>query len=203
MLQRRREIVGHQIVGEMFHREIDDLAEQRVGAVAEDRADRLLIVRILRAASRAPHGRRACRGSATSRPPCRRASARRSRRKPSACACTVTFVPPRCSSNVTVLWPSSMRLPSGRSTNDVNTMRSCGLISWKIPPIGCDVAVRRAHVNEDLAARPRVRLAHRIGEAVRSPPCGEMLCVGEHAEHQRARRRENPRHGDLARRRPA
>jgi hypothetical protein len=58
-------------------------------------------------------------------------------------------------------------------------------------------AVRRLHVDADLAVRPRVDLTDRVGEAMRAPPCGEMFRIGEHAEHERARRREDTGNLDL------
>src|SRR5436309_1975883 len=53
-------------------------------------------------------------------------------------------------------------------------------------------------MNQDLSPGTRIGLDLGIGPAVRSPPRGEMLRIGEHAEHQHARRIERAREDDLA-----
>src|SRR5439155_25930845 len=50
-----------------------------------------------------------------------------------------------------------------------------------------------AHVDMDLAARPRVQFAARIGEAVRAPPPRHVFGIGPQLENGAARRVEHAR----------
>ena len=56
---------------------------------------------------------------------------------------------------------------------------------------GIDGPVRPLHVDVDRAAGAGIHLAHRIAEALRSPPPGKVDGVDPHLEHQRPRRGED------------
>ena len=177
MLQRRIEIIGHDVFGEMLHREIGDLAEQRVGAVAENAEDRRPDRRHPWRRSRVPHARRACR-RLCDQPASMPASMFAEKSvKPTALAFTVTLVLRPTSWNVTVLarFEHALAVRHVNERREHNSRVRHDLVEHTAHRV--HGAVGALHVDQDLAAGTRIGLGSRIGPAVRTPPRGEMLRV--------------------------
>src|SRR3954451_70927 len=176
----------------MLHGEGDDLAEQRIGAVTEDAADRGLILGIPGAGlARAVHRELV----ETLRPAGLHAGehARRKVREAGSIRMHRHF---RFAALI-LERHGVARFEYARAVRHVDERREYDALMWhdfvKDAAHRMQASVGYLHMDQELAAGARLSLGFRIGPAVRPPPGGEMLCIGPHAEQERTRRIEHAR----------